>query len=154
MSTRCGPAEILRIYLLQRNDRIPFAQGTVITFAERTFDGLALLTFVVVSLALLQLPDESLRAITSVAAPVFLIALLVFLTLAARPNWFRAAATFVARYLPLPLRDITLHLTDQIPASLQGLRTPAPLAGTVFFLVSDMGTGSDRLLDGRGGDGH
>lgn len=125
--------EILRIYLLQRNDRIPFAQGTVITFAERTFDGLVLLTFVVVSLALLQLPNETLQALANVAAPIFLIALFVFLVLAARPNWFRAAAAAIARYLPLPLREVTLHLTDQILASLQGLRTPALLAGTVFF---------------------
>ncbi|MFN8378487.1 MAG: lysylphosphatidylglycerol synthase transmembrane domain-containing protein [Anaerolineae bacterium] len=125
--------EILRIYLLQRNDQIPFAQGTVITFAERTFDGLVMLTFVVVSLALLQLPNESIRAVATVAAPLFLIALLVFLALAARPNWFRAIAHKVSGWLPGPLREVTLHLTDQILSSLQGLRTPALLAGTVAF---------------------
>lgn len=125
--------EILRIYLLQRNDRIPFAQGTVVTFAERTFDGLVMLTFIVVSLALLQLPNEAIRAVATFAAPVFLIALLVFLWLAARPAWFRAVASRVARYLPAPLRDISMGLVDQVLASLQGLRTPALLAGTVLF---------------------
>lgn len=125
--------EILRIYLLQRNDQVPFAQGTVITFAERTFDGLVMLTFVVVSLALLQLPNESIRAVATLAAPLFLLALFTFLMLAARPNWFRALAGRIARILPGPFRDITLHLVDQILASLQGLRTPGLLAGTVVF---------------------
>jgi hypothetical protein len=125
--------EILRIYLLQRNNHIPFAQGTVITFAERTFDGLVMLSFVVFSLAVLQLPNESIRAVATLAAPLFLLALLVFLMLAARPNWFRAIAARLSRILPGPFADLTMRLTEQILASLQGLRTPALLGGTVLF---------------------
>jgi uncharacterized protein (TIRG00374 family) len=125
--------EILRIYLLQRNDRIPFAQGTVVTLAERIFDGLVMLTFIVVSLALLQLPNETITSVATFTAPVFVIALLVFLALAARPRWFRAVAAWFARFLPGRLREIALGLVDQILAGLQGLRTPGLLAGTVVF---------------------
>lgn len=125
--------EILRIYLLQRNDHIPFAQGAVVTVAERIFDGLVMLTFIVVSLALLQLPNETIRHVAGLSAPVFIIGLLVFLALAARPVWFRAVASRIAHFLPGRLREIAVGLVDQILAGLQGLRTPGLLAGTVLF---------------------
>lgn len=125
--------EILRIYLLQRSGQIPLAQGAVITVAERTFDGLTMLSFIVVSLKLLNLPGEELNAIINIGAPVFLLALVVFLLLAAKPNWFRAVAEALSRPLPARLRQLALGITDQILASLQGLRTPGLLLGAVLF---------------------
>ncbi len=123
--------EVLRIYLLQRNGRIPFAQGTVITLAERTFDGLVMVSFIVVSLALLNIGSPEIQSMVTVGTLVFGAALVAFLLLAAKPAWFRAVAGAVARPLPARLREIALHLTEQILASLQGMRSPALLLGAV-----------------------
>ncbi|MBW4439021.1 MAG: flippase-like domain-containing protein [Pleurocapsa minor GSE-CHR-MK-17-07R] len=123
--------EILRLALLSRTYKVPFARAAVVTVTERIFDGLVMLTFVLVGLALLNLPNETLRTIVSATAPLFLVALAVFFALAARPSWFRALLNTIARVLPEKLRALALKLGEDILAGLEGLRTPKDLAGTI-----------------------
>jgi glycosyltransferase 2 family protein len=125
--------EILRVVLLQKNERIPIPRAAVVSVAERVFDGLAMLTFVFVALALLNLPNQTLNDVAAFSAPLFLIALIVFFTLAAQPKLFRRIAETISRVLPARLREIALHLTDEILAGLAGLRKPSDLAQTVLF---------------------
>lgn len=124
--------EILRVVLLQRSHGVPIARATVVSLAERMFDGLVMITFVFVSLALLNLPSPTLRSIAIVTAPLFLIALVVFFVLAARPNILRRLVETVSRILPGKLRELALHLSDEVLAGLEAFRTPVDLAGTII----------------------
>jgi uncharacterized protein (TIRG00374 family) len=125
--------EVLRVYLLQRNQRVPFASGMVVAVAERMFDGLVMLTFILVSLSLLHIENAALQSIVSVGTPVFLIALAVFFLLAARPNILRRVITIVAKPLPGRLREIVTGLSEDVLQSLEGFRRPTDLAGTVIW---------------------
>jgi uncharacterized protein (TIRG00374 family) len=123
--------EILRVLLLQRQNGVPIARATVVSIAERVFDGLVMLTFVFVALALLNVASPSLRSIADATAPLFLIALVVFFVLAARPNVLRRIVEVVSRVFPGRLRALALHLGDEVLAGLEGFRTPADLIGTI-----------------------
>lgn len=124
--------EVLRIYLLQRNHGISFTRGMVTAVAERLFDGLVMLTFVFVALALLDDADPTLRAIALTTAPIFLIGLGVFFFLAAKPDILRRIVERVTRILPGKLREIVMRLSDEVLEGLEGFRTPADLIGTII----------------------
>jgi uncharacterized protein (TIRG00374 family) len=125
--------EALRILLLQRSDGVPIVRSTTITIVERIFDGIVMVTFVVLALVVLDIQSPELRAIASVTAPLFVILLVVFFVLALKPNLMRSLVAFFSRFLPGRLRDIALKLSEEVIGALEGLRSPADLAGTVFF---------------------
>ncbi|MBZ0296873.1 MAG: flippase-like domain-containing protein [Anaerolineae bacterium] len=123
--------EILRIVLLQRNYNIPFARATTTVIVERVFDGLVMLTFVLVPVLWLDISSSEVRMVAGVAAPIFLTALVVFFVLAARPDILRSVLKLISRVLPDRLSDILRDLGEDIINGLAGLRTPADLAGTI-----------------------
>lgn len=123
--------EILRVVLLQRSYGVPIARATVVSIAERMFDGLVMLTFVFVSLAVLNIASPTLRSIAIATAPLFLTALVVFFILAAKPNILRRLTETVSRILPGKLRALALHLSDEVLAGLEAFRTPVDLLGTI-----------------------
>jgi uncharacterized protein (TIRG00374 family) len=125
--------EVLRVYLLQRNQRVPFARGMVVAVAERLFDGLVMLTFILVALSLLHIENAALQSIVSVGTPVFLIGLALFFLLAARPNILRKLIAVVTKPLPGRLREIATSLSEDVLQSLEGFRRPTDLAGTVLW---------------------
>jgi hypothetical protein len=124
--------EILRVILLQRNHGIPIARATVVSIAERMFDGLVMITFVFVSLALLDVASPTLRSVAIATAPLFLTALLVFFALAARPNILCRLVKRVTQFLPGKVRELALHLSDEVLAGLEAFRTPVDLLGTII----------------------
>jgi uncharacterized protein (TIRG00374 family) len=124
--------EVLRIVLLQRSDGVPIASSTTTVIVERIFDGIVMLTFVIVSLALLNVASPDLRALALIGTPAFIVALLVFFALALKPNILRRLIALVSRVLPGRLHDLVLKLGEDMIAGLEGLRTPADLAGTVI----------------------
>ena len=124
--------ELLRILLLQRHHHIPFARGATTVLVERVFDGLVMLTFIIISLLLLDISSPQVHTVVTFAAPIFLGALFVFFILAARPDLLRALLTRFVVLLPERLRDPILGLTEDIINGLEGLRTPADLAGTII----------------------
>src|SRR5687768_9173237 len=81
--------EILRIVLLQRFQQIAAAKSTVTVIVERVFDGLVLLTFILISVNLLGITSPEIAAMPRFGTPLFLFALVVFFVLAARPDMFR-----------------------------------------------------------------
>lgn len=123
--------EILRLLLLQRNHHVPFARAAVITVAERVFDGLVMLTFVVIGLLLLNVDSPLLHSVATFAAPVFLIALVVFFVLAAQPRRFRRLVAWVANFLPGKIRDLVVKLADDVLTGLEGFRSPADLFSAI-----------------------
>ena len=78
--------EVLRVVLLQRNKGVPLASGGIVAITERVFDGIVMLTFVLISLVLLNVASPDLRNVALITAPIFIIALVVFFVLALRPN--------------------------------------------------------------------
>jgi uncharacterized protein (TIRG00374 family) len=124
--------EVLRIILLQRNHQVPIAKGTTTVIVERVFDGLVMLTFILVSLLVLDISSPEVRRIVMFAAPLFLAALAVFLVLAARPNILRRLREFADRVLPGSLRKPLSGIVEDVLSGLEGLRSPADLAGAVI----------------------
>lgn len=124
--------ELLRIVLLQRNHAIPVARATTVVIVERAFDGLVMLTFIVVALTFSNVASPEINAILSITAPLFILALLAFFVMASRPNLLRRLAQAVSRPLPGKLREIALHLTEEVIAGLEAFRTPADLVGAVI----------------------
>ncbi len=124
--------ELLRIVLLQRNYAVPLARATTTVVVERVFDGLVMLTFIVVSLLVSDVPSPEVRMVASVAAPLFLTALAVFFLLAARPDMLRRVYQIVSRPLPERVRSLTENMVEEVISGLDGLRSPADLAGTII----------------------
>ncbi len=144
--------EVLRIVLLKRHHNIPMLRTTTTVLVERVFDGIVLLTFVLVGVSALPQQNEVIRAVLNVAAPVFVVGLLGFFAVALQPDLARrllesalavrvspqhevtlsGAPHVLARLLPAPLRLLVARLADGLLAGLAGLRSPAALAGAVF----------------------
>src|SRR5690606_32416341 len=124
--------EVLRIVLLRRSDGVPVAASTMTVIVERIFDGIVMLSFVIISLALLNVTSPDLRTIALVGTPAFVVALLVFFVLALKPNLLRRLITFISRILPARISALVLNLGEDVIAGLEGLRTPADFAGTVI----------------------
>jgi hypothetical protein len=120
--------EALRIYLLKRNHDVPIVRATTTVLVERLFDGLVMLTFIVVPLLFVDVNSDEIRTVAYVAAPIFLTALAAFLGMAARPDWLRR---FI-RLIPGKLGAIAAGIGEEIIEGLEGLRSPTQLAGAVI----------------------
>lgn len=126
--------ELLRILLLRRGYDIPMARSATTIVVERIFDGLVMLSFIIVPLAFLTLPNSTpeVQTAANVAAPIFIGALATFLFLAAQPNLLRRLTQFVVKLLPVRLRQLVTDLAEEVISGLEGLRNVRDLSGTVF----------------------
>lgn len=124
--------EILRIILLQRNYQVPVTRAATTVIVERIFDGLVMLTFIVVSLLFVDIQAVEIKRVATVAAPIFLTAVVVFFALAARPDLLRRILHSMANILPGRIHSIMTRLADEVIGGLQALRSPADLAGAVI----------------------
>lgn len=123
--------EVLRIVLLWRSHQIPVIKTTTTVLIERVFDGVVMLTFILIGVSFTTIGGDTLRSLANVATPIFIIALAVFLGLALRPNILRKIVNIVTQFLPARLGDGLGKLGEQVIEGLEGLRTPADLLGTV-----------------------
>ncbi|GAB4523570.1 MAG: lysylphosphatidylglycerol synthase transmembrane domain-containing protein [Anaerolineae bacterium] len=124
--------EALRIFLLNRNERVPVIKATTTVLVERVFDGIVMLTFIVVPLSFVEVASNEMQRVATFAAPIFLAALAVFFVLAAQPNLLRALVKQIKRLLPGKLEAIVDKISEEVISGLEGLRSPAHLAGTVL----------------------
>lgn len=124
--------EALRVYLLRRNHGVPIAQAATTAVVERAFDGVVMLSFIVVGLLVSGIASPQVESVVSIAAPVFGLAVMTFFVLAARPDWLRALVKLATRILPDRLADLVLSLGEGVIAGLEGLRSPLYLAGTIL----------------------
>jgi uncharacterized protein (TIRG00374 family) len=77
--------ELLRAYVLKRNEQVSISASLATIVVERIFDGLVMLLFVFVALPTAPFLSDVLRFTVVLGSLVFLGALLVFLFLATRP---------------------------------------------------------------------
>lgn len=125
--------EMLRVVLLQRGQGVPIASGGTVVVTERIFDGIVMLTFLLVGLVTLNIQSTELRTVALISAPIFIIALLIFFGLALKPNLLRRLIALISRILPGKLGELVLRLGEEVIDGLQGLRSPGDLAKTVLF---------------------
>lgn len=123
--------EVLRVILLQRKHQVPMTQAATTVVIERVFDGIVMLTFIAVALLFVDITSPEIRRVAVFATPIFLTAVGVFFLLATRPNLLRQLLALVDRFLPSRLRRILDHLAEEVIRGLEGLRSPADLAGAV-----------------------
>lgn len=124
--------EALRIYLLKRNEGVPIVKATTTVLVERVFDGLVMLTFIVVPLLFIDNTSDDIRRVATFAAPIFLTALVIFFALASRPDVLRQLVIRIEKLLPAKLAEVMQSLSEEVIAGLEGLRSPSNLAGTVL----------------------
>lgn len=124
--------EALRIYLLKRNHDVPVIRSTTVVIVERVFDGLVMLTFIVVSLLLIDVQSDAVQSVATVAAAIFIPAITVFFLLAAQPNLLRRITQWVIKLLPGKLGDIVAGLSEDIIHGLESLRSPINLLGAII----------------------
>ncbi len=124
--------EVLRVVLLQHHHQIPVAKSATTVVVERVFDGLVMLTFIIVALRFVDVSSPEIQAMVNVASVVFLVAVAVFFALAFRPDWMRAALRLVERLLPARLAKLVDQIGEGILSGLESLRSPKDLAGAVF----------------------
>ncbi|MEL6307515.1 MAG: lysylphosphatidylglycerol synthase transmembrane domain-containing protein [Chloroflexota bacterium] len=124
--------EALRLFLLKRNHDVPVAGAATTVVIERVFDGIVMLSFILLGLLLVDVTSEQIQLVLSIAVPVFGIAVVVFFGLAAFPNLLRRVVEFFAGFLPERIREIVLSLSDSIIEGLGSLRSPLNLLGAIF----------------------
>lgn len=124
--------EALRIFLLKRNHQIPVTAAVTTVFVERVFDGIVMLSFLLLGLVLSNVQSELIQQTAVVASVIFGIAVIIFFSLAAFPKIMRELVVRVASFLPESLEKIALTLSEEVLKGLDGLRNPLQLAGTVF----------------------
>ena len=115
--------ELLRAYVLKRNEGVSVSASLATVIVERIFDGLVMLLFVFVALPTAPfLPDE-LRTIVVLGSLIFFTALIVFLFLAARPALAaRLYNPLIDHLLPGKLREPVRGLIDRFMTGLASLR--------------------------------
>lgn len=124
--------EVLRVWLLQRNQKVPIARALTTVIVERIFDGLVMLTFIAIGVLTLNISSPIARQAATFAAPIFLLAVVVFFILAARPNILRRIVEPIEKLLPGRLSELALHYTEEFIAGLECLRTPRDLFGMII----------------------
>ncbi|NJN15575.1 MAG: flippase-like domain-containing protein [Oscillochloris sp.] len=126
--------EVLRSYVLRRNEGVPMSASLATVVLERLFDGLVMLLFVFATLPFAPLPPFY-RALVIGFSVLFGAALLSFLLLAARPQRLsRLYAYMVDRLLPARFRPQVHGLFDRFVEGLQSLRSPREML--VIFVTS------------------
>jgi uncharacterized protein (TIRG00374 family) len=128
--------EVIRAYVLKRNEDVSISASLATIVVERIFDGLVMLIFVFVALPFADFKANWLRDIVFFSALFFWGAFLVFLAMALRPELMRRFYNAVFdRVLPDRLAQTAKGLADQFMTGLENLRRPRDLFMTLVASV-------------------
>ena len=129
--------EIVRAYILGEKEKVSKSATLATIVVERMFDGLSMIGFMIVILWLFPLGTgpgaDLLQGILSVGAPLFLIALILFLVIASSRSLALRLTDAVLRFLPANLRDKINSVLGAFLDGLGVLRSPKDVL-TVFGL--------------------
>ncbi|MCI0643803.1 MAG: flippase-like domain-containing protein [Chloroflexi bacterium] len=116
--------EVLRSYVLRRQEGVAMSASLATVIVERVFDGLVMLVFVFAALPLAPLPSEVIRSLVILASAAFFGAMIVFFALAAAPQRALRLAGWVSqRFLPARTRRPFLEFTGRFLDGLESLRS-------------------------------
>jgi uncharacterized protein (TIRG00374 family) len=123
--------EVLRAVILKRKEGVPVSASLATIIVERIFDGVVMLAFVFVNLSeLAKLTGASgfvgnIQEVAIYGTAAFLGALVVFLLAAMFPQvTARVGEWFIARFLPLRLRQKVSGILHKFLDGLASLRSP------------------------------
>ncbi len=123
--------EVLRAVILKRKEGVPVSASLATIIVERIFDGVVMLAFIFVNLPeLAKLTGSSgfvgnIQEVAIYGTAAFLGALVVFLLAAMFPQvTARAGEWFIARFLPLRLREKVSAIMRKFLDGLASLRSP------------------------------
>ncbi|HEC21605.1 MAG TPA: flippase-like domain-containing protein [Chloroflexi bacterium] len=123
--------EVIRAWVLRRNEEVSISASLATIIVERIFDGLVMLIFVFAALPFAPIPAPFDRIVVWMTF-LFFGALIGFFVLALRPSLTRRLYTALFRRL-VPaeeLRDRLLSVADRFMEGLASLRSPADMAMT------------------------
>ncbi len=125
--------EIIRAYMVKRQENVSMSASIATILVERIFDGLVMLLFVFVALPIAPGLPEWLRQVVVLASLAFFGALAVFLTMAALPKLTRRLYQWViGHFLPRTWQPKALTLADQFMLGLNSLSRPWDVV-MIFF---------------------
>lgn len=134
--------EVLRAYVLWREEGISIPASLATVIVERIFDGLTMLIFVFVALpfALGEIADSTgagwLIQVALIGTVVFFGALIVFMYFALRPQLAkRVYGGLFRRFLPAGLAERLVRIADHFMDGLIALRSPRDMLMILFTSV-------------------
>ncbi len=127
--------ELLRAFVLRREEGVSMSSSLATIVVERVFDGLVMLLFVFVALPFAPLPSDGIRLVVIAGSAVFLGALLVFFVVAAVPARFmQLTEWFADRLLPEKFRSPIKEFAARFISGLTALRSGRGLV--MIFMTS------------------
>jgi len=131
--------ELLRAYVLRRDEGIPLASSLATVLIERIMDGMTMIAFVLIGLQATPVLQSDPRAqqVIFVAFAIFAGASAVFFWLAlapARAN--RMAGAIIARIVPRRFQGALLSVVHRFVQGAQSLRSPRRLAAVAGSTVA------------------
>ncbi len=128
--------EVIRAFVLKRNQDVQVSASLATIVIERIFDGLVMLIFVFVALPFADFKADWLRDVVLFSTLIFWGAFLVFLVMALRPDQMRRFYTAIfERVLPETIGAKAMGLADHFMTGLENLRHPSDLAMTLVSSV-------------------
>ncbi len=128
--------EVIRAYLLRRNEGVKITASLATIIVERIFDGLVMLIFVFVALPFAPIQQDWLRSLVILGTALFFGALAVFFFMATRPELsHRLYSGIIRRFLPTRFQEPILRMADHFMEGLESLRSPRDLLMTLVSSV-------------------
>jgi uncharacterized protein (TIRG00374 family) len=124
--------EVIRAWVLRRNQEVSISASLATIIVERIFDGLVMLIFVFLALPFAPIPAPFDQIVIWMTL-LFFGALGGFFALAMSPELARRIYTrLIERFVPDRLRGATLGLADRFMDGLASLRSPRDMAMTLL----------------------
>jgi uncharacterized protein (TIRG00374 family) len=115
--------ELLRAYVLKRNEDVSISSSLATIVVERIFDGLTMLLFAFIALLTAPFLSDALRLTVVIGSLVFLGALVIFLFLATRPaTAARLYDPLINHLIPHRFRDKLRGFIERFMGGLAALR--------------------------------
>lgn len=128
--------ELLRAYLLRRNEAVPISSSLATILIERIMDGIVMLAFVLIGLPRVVNLSQTVVNGIFVAGGLFAIATLAFFWLALYPQVAdRLAHAVITRVVPHRFQQSLLGMTQKFVQGAQALRSPRDLLVIVISTV-------------------
>ena len=125
--------EVIRSYVLKKNEDIPISGSLATVLVERIFDGLVMLLFVFLALPFVPTIPDQYRTFVISLSVIFAAALAVFVALAARPHWvMQLYSPMAERFLPGSIRPKIDPIIDRFLFGLASLQSPMDVL-MIFF---------------------
>lgn len=128
--------EVIRAYVLKRNEAVSIPSSLATIVVERVFDGLVMLIFVFVALPFADFQEPWLRDVVFFSTILFWGAFVVFLLMALQPERTQRWYTVIfRRVLPAKTGRLVLGLADHFMDGLANLRHPRDLFMTLVASI-------------------